>query len=616
MLFILIAGIIIQTLFTIPLHWLVIGCIPALALSLWKKPGLYLVIFLLSGIITSQQDYDLGEYRGRKALFSGTVIAETQYTRYKKLLLDLHDARIGSSSHELRMPVEFYAYAGDVFSGKEISALGRLVSSRHAHRPMLLSGTMAGVEEPGSWLGSIINRVRNYIEQTLAERFSPEYSTLCSGLVLGGSGRLHPAHKEVFTRTGVLHVFAVSGLHVGFVCAFVGVLLLWLPISHKIKFALAVLVLCLYAALTGFRPSVCRATLMAFLFGLSLVLQRNVEPVHITTISAIVFLIANPLVLFDVSAQLSFAAVYGIVLVYPVIRDRIITRVKSSIAKKLLIPLGISFSAQVCVWPLLLYYFHRLPTLAVLANLFIVPVASVTIFLLFSLLIMNVVFALGAQVLALIVSGLLHVLVFISTVCARVPFAAVTLFISPVFLVLVYGLYARRTRPYAAGIMLCALAVWSVSSLWNGVEIRAASDAMLITLPHAERIFIAQKKNVAIQHTLLHDHNSGEAEYVIASDMAFVPMEKYYRYPDELSTLQVHAGDIRIACDETVNVYYHDKVVFSGLHGYVDDERDVRYILSDGEKQVSIRTPLRGTILDHIVRDVHVTFIKIRLLFG
>ncbi|UCC12082.1 MAG: ComEC/Rec2 family competence protein [candidate division WOR-3 bacterium] len=587
----------------------------ALLISLWKRQFLYLFIIVLSTINTSLHKPIDQVYHGRKALFSGTVIAETQYTKYKKLFIDLHDAQIDGKDYACQMPVEFYTHTGDVFSGKKIVVQGRLIGSEHAHRPMLLSGTLVGVEAPSSWYGNIIFSMRNYIEQTLAALFSPEHRTLSNGLVLGGSGRLYPEIREVFVRTGVLHVFAVSGLHVGFVCAFAGVLLLWIPISRKWKFVIIMLILCLYAAITGFRPSVCRAVLMAFLFGLSLLLQRNVDPAHITTMSAIVFLIINPFVLFDLSAQLSFAAVYGIVLVYPFIRDKVIVHVKSRIAKYLLVPLGISFSAQVCVWPLLIYYFHRLPTLAVIANLFIVPIASVTIFLLFSVLIMNTFFTLGAQVLAFFVSRLLHVLVFVSTIFARIPFANVAMFVSPVFLVLAYGLYARRTRPYAAAILSLTLVVWSISFLWNGVEIKAAPDAVLVTLPHSEQIFIVPERNISIQHAVLHDHSNGEPEYMIARDRTFTPAERLYEYPDELTTLRVLAGDVIITCDREISVNYHDTVVFSD-HDWHTDQTDVLYILSDSKRTVRFTVPLYSTILDHIIRDLRVTFIKLQLLFS
>ena len=206
-------------------------------------------------------------------------------------------------------------------------------------------------------------------------------------------------------------------------------------------------------------------------------------------------------------------------------------------------------------------------------------------------------------------------LVFISTIFARIPFAMVTLFISPVFLVLVYGVYLRRTRPYAAGIMLSAIIVWSVSSLWTGVDIRAAPDAVLVTMPHAERIFIAPKKNVSIQHTILRDHNSGDPEYLIARDRTFTSTARFYEYPDELITMRVQAGDVTIACDKTISVAYQDTVVFTD-DGGCDGQTEVLYILSDGKRTERFKTPLHGTILDHIIRDLRVTFTKIRLLLG
>lgn len=568
---------------------------------------------MLSSINTSVHEPLACEYHGREAVFSGTVIAEERNPKYGKVFIQLHEAQLDNRTFRCEMLVEYYIHGRDVYLGRSIMVQGRLVGSRYAHRPRLLSGTLVGAQEPGSWHGTIIHRIRDYIEQTLDMLFSPEHSVLSSGLVLGGSGRLYTELKEVFARAGVLHVFAVSGLHVGFVCAFIGILLLWIPVSPKLKFVLVMLVLCLYTAITGFRPSVCRATIMAFLFGLSLVLQRNVDAVHVTTVSAMVFLIVSPFVLFDVSAQLSFAAVYGIVFIYPGIKEKFIGRVNSRLLRYLLIPLGISFSAQACVWPLLVLYFHRLPTMAVFANLFIVPIASVTIFLLFSLLIVNTVFAIGAQVLAVIVSGLLEVLVFISAAFARIPFATVALCISPVLLLLVYGLYTRKSRPYVLGVTVCALFVWAVSSLWSGIVVRAAPDAVLVTLPHAERVFIAPKKNVSTQYAILHDHNNGEAEYIVAGNKTFLPEKKFYQYPDVLSTLHLYCKDITIACDETVSVTYQGEEIFTG-HEWGEEQNEVLYILSDGERTVRFTTALRGTILDHIIRDLGVTLAKIQLL--
>ena len=260
-----------------------------MVLSLWKRWFLYILIAILSMINTSLNTPVRLTYQGRDSTFSGTVIREEHREFYVKLLINIDEAIINNRIINYKIPVEFYTREHKTYLGRKLLIKGRIKNSKFANRPNLLSGNIIETDPRDTFLGGVLFSVRGYIDSMLKSLLMNEHYDLGTGLILGGSGRLKKDLKNVFVRAGVLHILAVSGLHVGFVCMFVGFILIFIPISARIKFFIIMLVLCLYTGITGFRPGVCRATLMAFLFGLSLILQRNVDGVHIINITAIIF---------------------------------------------------------------------------------------------------------------------------------------------------------------------------------------------------------------------------------------------------------------------------------------------------------------------------------------
>jgi len=556
-------------------------------------------------------------YQGRDSTFSGTVIREEHREFYVKLLINIDEAIINNRIINYKIPVEFYTREHKTYLGRKLLIKGRIKNSKFANRPNLLTGNIIETDPRDTFLGAVLFSVRGYIDSMLKSLLMNEHYDLGTGLILGGSGRLKKDLKNVFVRAGVLHILAVSGLHVGFVCMFVGFILIFIPISARIKFFIIMLVLCLYTGITGFRPGVCRATLMAFLFGLSLILQRNVDGVHIINITAIIFLLINPLLVFDIGAQLSFSAVYGILFLYPIIENSIIKRIHVKLYKLIMASMAVSFSAQLSVSPLLIYYFHRLPTLAVISNLIIVPIASITIFLLFFCLIIGTFSFMLAKMIAVLISILLSILIIISKLFAGIPFSTITLYISPIILLLLYFIYSRRLRKLAIYSIIIISIFLSISSLSDCVIIKTGAAGILISTPYGENIFITSRRSKVQTAVFLANQNIENLDYLIATENHYSAKKKFFELPDKLHVKRIKFGKMTINVSDNINIIFREKKITldNSDFKHYGNEENLLYILTDGKNVQRFDTPLHGSIIDQIILDIKLFFVKFRFLF-
>ena len=204
------------------------------------------------------------------------------------------------------------------------------------------------------------------------ERLGYKVGGFCTSMLLGGTDKMSYEDTTAFRHSGTAHVFAVSGLHVGVLIG--GFLFIMRKLRFKpiVKIAIAIPILIFYAYLTGFSPSVLRATVMV-LYGLSAEIGGNRHD-FITSIafSAIVVLLVNPLYAFSVSFQLSYCAVLGIAGIQPPLK-RYFKRKKIPLAEAL----ALSCSTSFAITPLSIYYFSWFSALSIILNVIVIPIISV-----------------------------------------------------------------------------------------------------------------------------------------------------------------------------------------------------------------------------------------------
>jgi len=223
---------------------------------------------------------------------------------------------------------------------------------------------------------------------------------IISALVLGRRHLLSEPLATAFNRAGASHMLAISGLHIGIVATnaflFFKYLLLLCPplrkraLSRKSAAALAIVPVWCYALLAGMSPSTQRAGIMASLFLLTFLMERDHDLINTLAIAALIILAIFPPALFSISFQLSFIAVTTIICGLFAVRGRIQAMKTPPAVKSLLSFLAVSGFAIIGTTPLVMHYFNQIAFFGILTNLLVIPVIGFTVvpLALFSVLIM------------------------------------------------------------------------------------------------------------------------------------------------------------------------------------------------------------------------------------
>jgi competence protein ComEC len=204
--------------------------------------------------------------------------------------------------------------------------------------------------------------------------------SLLSALTLGYKNDLEVQTKKVFARAGVMHVMALSGFNVAVIAFVLNYLFIFcdrIKYGHILKNTIIILVIWMFAFISGLSPSVTRAAVMISLVLIGTLIQRRINTANILYVSAFVLLTISPGMIKDISFQLSFSAVFGIMFFQPILYALICF--KGFLLNKIWQLFTVAFAAQLSTLPLTLFYFNQFPLYFWLTNLYVVPLVSVII---------------------------------------------------------------------------------------------------------------------------------------------------------------------------------------------------------------------------------------------
>ena len=229
----------------------------------------------------------------------------------------------------------------------------------------------------------LMDSLRSYCSRMLWKHLSHERSGLAAAVLLGAREQINSERIEAFVVTGTVHLFAISGLHVGIMAAglFFVARLGFLPRQWSLWLVFSLVVL--YTMLTEARPPVVRAATLVSVMCLALSLRRPVSKFNSLAAAVIVLLVVNPADLFRTGAQLSCLAVATLYWFMPGWHpprevdpfDQLLEKSRSSLFRLLRrggreIWLWVRASAM--IWlialPLIMYHFHIFSPVAILLN--------------------------------------------------------------------------------------------------------------------------------------------------------------------------------------------------------------------------------------------------------
>ncbi len=334
-----------------------------------------------------------------------------------------------------------------------------------------------------AFIYGIKKRMIDFIDSTLPDR----EASIIKGMVLGERGTIPRDIRRIFIESGIAHLLAVSGLHIGFIAFTIFYLLKkvifyllfylipgWARRGMTIKIAAFVTIfpILLYSILVGDRISSVRATIMVIVYLLSILFDRENDLYNTLVIAALLILLWRPASIFDVGFQLSFTAVLSIIYIYSGFlrqkpeQDRdILSGDKVSITPTPSLPhqrggggkwrslydnfiyrrlykyILVSLFVTLGTLPLIAYYFNRLTIYGFLVNLLVIPIASVVVPLSLISSILSLISTPLAAILIKIPSILITFLLNIAKFSLTIPYSTIRLPTPPLIAVISYYIF-------------------------------------------------------------------------------------------------------------------------------------------------------------------------------
>lgn len=227
----------------------------------------------------------------------------------------------------------------------------------------------------------IFDFTKNAVHDLYQKNFDPLYAGFALSVISGDKTELDSEMYSNFSRVGIAHIVAISGLHVGFLV----VMLLWMlkrsRFNRWVKLSIVVGVLSVYAIFCGASPSVVRASIMAVILLIGNLFGKQTDSLNSVSLAGVLILLFAPLFLFDLGFLLSFAGVFGIFFLYPVLKNAL----KFLHYKWIIKSLAITLSADIATLPIIANHFGFISVVSCISNLVLVPLFGFIFMLLFVL---------------------------------------------------------------------------------------------------------------------------------------------------------------------------------------------------------------------------------------
>lgn len=310
---------------------------------------------------------------------------------------------------------------------------------------------------------------------------------LLSALTLGYKDLIDPEMKTSFSSSGTIHVLAVSGLHVGIIFLILKTLFSFLNSWRRgpvIRYLFILTSMWFYALLTGFTPSVIRATLMFSFLLTGQLLKRDASSINIIAASAFFILLFDPYTLKEVGFQFSYLAVLGIIYFHPKIYH--LVKIRNWVLDKIWSLTVVSLSAQIIIAPLSIHYFNQFPLLFLVANLIVIPGITILLYLGASMLVLSFI-PLATTFVSWLVSLVSGVIFFTIDVIDALPFSmldgiylsmpkVITMYL---ILLLVIGIINTRRKFYVFA-FLSGILVFSMIGLIEHHLLKTRVECILL----------------------------------------------------------------------------------------------------------------------------------------
>lgn len=201
---------------------------------------------------------------------------------------------------------------------------------------------------------------------------------IVSAMSMGDKASLDKATIDAYSVSGASHILAVSGLHIGIIFQLI-ILLMGGKRRSKLTIVLSIPAIWAYVVFIGLPASAVRAATMLSIYCLGIISLRPDPTLNTLALTYIIMAFINPLQIFDIGFQLSFLAVGSILMFYPLLFDLIQPHHKA--VRGIWGMFCVSLAAQLGTFPIVTYYFCRIPCYSLITNFIAIPAATLILYL-------------------------------------------------------------------------------------------------------------------------------------------------------------------------------------------------------------------------------------------
>jgi competence protein ComEC len=242
-------------------------------------------------------------------------------------------------------------------------------------------GIALGPENGTSFTAMLVTPVRRSVGSRLDKLVGGVEANFLKGLITGDRTVVPPDVKTAFINSGVMHILAVSGLHVVIVVMMVMTLLRGLRVPERPRIVATCVLLVYYNFLTGGAASVTRSVIMAIVILAGTMAERRTDTYNSLALSAVIILLVDSKQCFQPGFQLSFAAVFSLIYLYPRLQEAVRLLPASFVKRRWAIScaaaLCVSLAAGVGTLPFTSLYFGKISVIGLAANMVIVPLSNI-----------------------------------------------------------------------------------------------------------------------------------------------------------------------------------------------------------------------------------------------
>lgn len=461
-----------------------LGTVLLIALAVYKKKIQYVLVALIS-LIIGFGAYELAVYNFNQTIDYVPTNIEARVVNISniqngRITLELDSCLFNDESADGNMIIYVYDSTG-LFEGLEI---GREISFKPLQfykTDLFYHGTpnanmyasnrkyTATVNISSIELKEVNKTWAEFIKQQIKDNLyiglSNENAELAYSTLFGEKEMLSSDVYSAYRLSGVAHLLAVSGLHVGIIVLILSFILKKCRAKDWVRLLVISIFLMLYLSLCNFTVSAIRASIMAIVLILADLLHRDYDSFNAISLAGIVIFAINPLSIFDVSFLMSFACAFGIALLYKTFLKGFL-HIKCP--KYLSEALSLSLATTISLLFVMAYYFQTLNVISLIANIVIIPLFTVAFVCIFLSSILSLIFP-YIMYLMYPINYLLNFITLLSNIFGNLPISNFTTIKFDMIAIVLYYLIivimsrlctAKNTYKVLATLPMIVLLVW------------------------------------------------------------------------------------------------------------------------------------------------------------